>query len=233
MARKTPKKPELEEIIDAPETSPNAPQQTAVALLDANIVKPSVTPQQAAAQWKVYQELCNAILEPSDFLKLSTFGGPGKGMITKYFKVKSAWRKLATAFNLSVEIIKEVRKEYEDPKHFVVEITARVTAVNGRFMDGTGTCSSIERKFTHLEHDVRAQAETRAKNRAIADMIGGGEVSAEEVMAMEENKKEKCPQDHEKLPEKIVSTEGKNKGRPYKKCNKCTFFEWQDEEKES
>ena len=32
-----------------------------------------------------------------------------------------------------------------------------------------------------LHHDVRATAETRAKNRAIADLVGGGEVSAEEM----------------------------------------------------
>ena len=35
-----------------------------------------------------------------------------------------------------------------------------------------------------MEHDVYATAHTRAKNRAISDLVGGGEVSAEEMLAM-------------------------------------------------
>ena len=31
------------------------------------------------------------------------------------------------------------------------------------------------------EHDILATAETRAKNRAISDLVGGGSVSAEEI----------------------------------------------------
>lgn len=37
-----------------------------------------------------------------------------------------------------------------------------------------------------LEHDIRATAETRAKNRAISDLVGGGEVSAEEMRSLEQ-----------------------------------------------
>jgi hypothetical protein len=44
-----------------------------------------------------------------------------------------------------------------------------------------GACASNERRFAHLDHDVRATAHTRGKNRAIADLVGGGEVSAEEL----------------------------------------------------
>jgi len=39
----------------------------------------------------------------------------------------------------------------------------------------------ISGTIAKLEHDVRATAETRAKNRAIADLVGGGEVTAEEM----------------------------------------------------
>ena len=51
-------------------------------------------------------------------------------------------------------------------------------------------------------------------------------------MQLEESKKEKCPKDHSKLPQKLVTTEGKNYNRPYVRCTACTFFEWQDQDSE-
>ena len=50
----------------------------------------------AAAFMQNYQDLVKALLEPSDYQKIN--GVPKKK--------KSAWRKLATAFNISDEIIK-------------------------------------------------------------------------------------------------------------------------------
>ena len=182
------------------------------------IITPQITPQQARDAWQAYQELCEAILTPSDVMKLN--GKP--------FKKKSAWRKLSTAFNLSTEITKEERSDYEG--YFVVRITARTTAPNGRFMDGTGSCASNERDFAHKEHDVRAQAETRAKNRSISDMIGGGEVSAEEMMEINKPQKAKCKEDHGALGV-MTAIEGKHKGRKYTKCPSCLAFTWLDEEK--
>lgn len=226
MAKKTTKKTTDEVIEGTTVESSDAPEKGLVAQADAMIVKPMISPAQAAEAWKAYTDLCNAILVPTDFTKINTYA-TGKGTTVKLFKNKSAWRKLATAFNLSVEVEKEERKEF--PEYFVVQITARVTAPNGRIMHGTGSCASNERKFAHQEHDVRAQAETRAKSRAISDMIGAGETTAEEMMQMEEKQNKSCPRDHAALPQKIVTTEGKNKGRPYKKCPACTYFEWQDE----
>ena len=39
----------------------------------------------------------------------------------------------------------------------------------------------LRKRFTHAEHDIISTAHTRAKNRAISDIIGTGEVSAEEM----------------------------------------------------
>ena len=58
---------------------------------------------------------------------------------------------------------------------------AEVRAPNGRINTGVGICDSKERNFAHLEHDVYATAHTRAKSRAISDMVAGGVVSAEEM----------------------------------------------------
>jgi hypothetical protein len=53
-------------------------------------------------------------------------------------------------------------------------------------MDGDGYCTIDEftgkrAKNPKLENDLRGTAATRAKNRAISDLVGMGEVSAEEI----------------------------------------------------
>jgi hypothetical protein len=67
------------------------------------------------------------------------------------------------------------------------EIWIRAVAPNGQFGDGDGYCSLDEGRFKSrsgrqkLENDLRITATTRAKNRATADLVGMGEVSAEEI----------------------------------------------------
>lgn len=125
---------------------------------------------------------------------------------------KSGWRKIATAFNLSVEVQGHPTIQTDDG---VVHVTvqARTRADNGKTATATGTCSSNESNFMETlkegqgdwntededvmkvdgkwrrlrnprevnRHNLIATAETRAKNRAISDLVGGGEVSAEEL----------------------------------------------------
>jgi hypothetical protein len=67
------------------------------------------------------------------------------------------------------------------------EVWIRAVAPNGQFGDGDGYCSADEVRFKSwkgrqkLENDLRSTATTRAKNRATADLVGMGEVSAEEI----------------------------------------------------
>ena len=77
-----------------------------------------------------------------------------------------------------------------DDSGVVVRASAIVRAMHvpsGQFSDGDGYCSSDESRFARaggrakLENDLRATATTRAKNRAIADLVGMGAVSAEEA----------------------------------------------------
>ena len=112
-------------------------------------------------------------------------------------KKKSAWRKLARAFNISDEpITKEIIR---DENHQIISAYFEVKAIlpNGRSGFGVGDCSifdkvkaddtempsnfELRKRFTNAEHDVIATAHTRAKSRAISDLIGAGEVSAEEL----------------------------------------------------
>lgn len=153
----------------------------------------------AAAFMNNYQEAIKALLTPEDYQTIAN----------KDFKKKSAWRKLATAFRISDEIVNE-QLEYDDINQIVrARYRVRCTLPNGRTAEGVGVCSIFDKirynatknnpadnetpsnfelrgRFSNAEHDVPSTAHSRAKNRAIADLIGAGEVSAEE---MEEPKK--------------------------------------------
>jgi hypothetical protein len=127
----------------------------------------------AVALQRAFLDLCTALLDPTDF---QTIGG-------KEYKTKSAWRKLAAAFNVSDEILGRDYTYNPDTGRIVrAEYTVRATAPNGRQSVGVGICSIFEpRGFANSEHDIPATAHTRAKNRAFSDLFGLGEVSADEV----------------------------------------------------
>lgn len=149
----------------------NMPANTLPALTTADIVRPAVTALQAIAAWEEFQALKKAVINKSDLQKIGD----------KEFVKKSGWRKLAQYFNLTDQIIDEKQEFTPDGKNWTWTVKVRCIASNGRTTEGVGKCSTLERKFAHVEHDTYATAHTRAKNRAISDMIAAGEVSAEEV----------------------------------------------------
>jgi hypothetical protein len=120
---------------------------------------------------KTFHDLCIALLDDDDYQAI-------KG---KRFKKKSAWRKLAAAFNVSDTLLEETTKRNEEGRIVRATITVRATAPNGRSAEGLGVASIYERPFNNPEHDIPATAHTRAKNRAFSDLFGLGEVSAEEM----------------------------------------------------
>lgn len=150
----------------------------------------------AEAFMQNYQELVNRLLDKeTDYQNI---GG-------KNAKKKSAWRKLATAFNISDEIINEqLIIDETDGQIVTARYKVKATLPNGRSTIGVGVCSIYDKirytatknfeadtetpsnfilrgRFSNAEHDVPSTAHTRAKNRAIADLIGAGETSAEEL----------------------------------------------------
>lgn len=138
-----------------------------------------------------YQELVKALLDKSDYQMVRT----KDGMQAK--KKKSAWRKLATAFNISDDIVEEDIIRDECHRIISAKFVVKATLPNGRYGMGVGDCSiydkvkkddkkeptpfELRKRFTNAEHDVLSTAHTRAKSRAISDLVGGGEVSAEEL----------------------------------------------------
>lgn len=133
-------------------------------------VAPLMTPEQAAAAWQLFLELKKRLLSSEDYVRI------GDNDITK----KSGFRKIAVAFNLSDRIVEQERTERDDGS-FMWRVVAEAKAPNDRTCIGVGVCDSRERKFAHVEHDVYSTAHTRAKNRAISDMVAGGIVSFEEM----------------------------------------------------
>ena len=141
----------------------------------------------AKAYMDNYLDLVDALLEESDYQLIGD----------KKAKKKSAWRKLGTAFNISDDVVKEETVTDENGQIIRSKFYVRATLPNGRSAIGVGSCSIFDKinkkdtqqpsnfilrqRFSNAEHDVPSTAHTRAKSRAIADLIGAGEVSAEEL----------------------------------------------------
>lgn len=206
-----------EEVSNEPDTP-----EIVEASSESGIVNPAASAQEVRDMYQQFQDLKSEVLDPSS--DQQSIGG-------NVFVTKSGWRKIATAFNVSVEVVDKdtwtdrVADGYEI---YHAQIKARAEAPNGKSTTAVGVCSSNESNFlrtlnvdgnasieaagkeaskyvasstvppeivVHIDnrwrmikplaevnvHDIIATASTRAKNRAISDLVGGGEVSAEEV----------------------------------------------------
>jgi len=168
--------------VDVPDAVPEAHAEKVVeqAARAPVLVKPVASIVETRKVFQAFQQAKLGLLDEDDVQKVYD------GVFIK----KSGWRKIAVFFGLSLQKLDE--REFEVDGERIYAVTYRAIAPGGQFHDATGYCSwseagpakraakSKEQK-AKLEHDVRATAETRAKNRAIADLVGGGEVSAEEM----------------------------------------------------
>lgn len=167
-----------------------------LATQNQSIVMPAVNAEQALEAWAKYQDLKSKIIDRA--VDIQMIGD-------KEFLKKSYWRKIATFFNLSLDVVSEEHEQVG--KTIVWHFTCRATAPNGRSAIGTGSCDAFEKailkdgkyvsKFWNKSingwdyreaqansiHNIRTTAETRAFNRAVSNLVGGGEVSAEEVVS--------------------------------------------------
>jgi len=167
------------------------------------LLRPLVSPTEALQAWREYQALTAAILQPADYQKIGD----------KRFKKKSAWRKYMTFYGLTEDDAASRVEVVRFPDGFPQFATAWsvIYSRQGKRSTGYHECHVGERccpaaagrpckreewsshtccKFgcdgrEHWAHpgDIPATAHTRAKNRAISDAIGAGEVSAEEMGA--------------------------------------------------
>lgn len=141
-------------------------------IITQNIFVPN--PEDALKAWNQYQLICEKLLNDSDYVAI-------RG---KKHRKRTGWAKLRRAFNITTEVISAEWEQLPDDD-FGYNVTIRAIFPDGRFEDGDGYCDSGEMKKGNIalsRHNVRSKAITRAKNRATADLIGSGEVSAEEFI---------------------------------------------------
>jgi hypothetical protein len=167
------------------------------------VVRPVITAEEARNLWDEYRRLCEALLEEEDYVEIQG----------RRIKKKSAWRKLAKAFNISDRLVSQEvhRDEYGRPIWAAMTVVAFRRLEDGEVREAVGyheahvmerccpaawggpcyrgrrdpkhvCCPEGCEGFSHWAHpgDVPALAHTRAKSRAIADLIGTGELAAEE-----------------------------------------------------
>jgi len=134
------------------------------------VVQPVAPIEQLKKSMQEFERLKRELLTEDDWQQIGD----------KKYITRSGFRKISLAFGLSDQILEEHRAERADGS-FTWRVKVRVWARNGRRSESVGACDSSERKFAHLEHDVYATAHTRAKSRAISDLVAGGAVSAEEL----------------------------------------------------
>lgn len=161
-----------------------------------------VDPSGTVEMYEQYEQLKADLLDSDDYQNGN-------------FIKKSGWRKIATAFNVDVDVAETEREQANGVIRYRVEAVA--TAPNGKTARALGMAESSESNFMDTvdyddvqgredeladesdvfkvdgkyrrlrdpravkEHNVLTLAATRGKNRAISDLVGGGEVSAEEV----------------------------------------------------
>ncbi len=130
-------------------------------------------PKRAAESMAAFQQLKENLLGDEDLQRIA-----GKTYIKR-----SGWRKIALGFNISTAVL-DVKKERLSETDWLVEVKARATAPNGRFSEEVGACETSEMKTLGATvHNLETKATTRAINRAISNLVGGGVVTAEEIDA--------------------------------------------------
>jgi hypothetical protein len=190
-------------------------KSTALATVDAT--PPPVPMFGASAMssaFRAYQQLQHTLDEAMADQVITIEG--------RKFRRKGYWRGVATAFNLTLELVEERREihgTFEDGHdNFVFFVVYKATAPNGRAAIGDGACAALEKanrreanKWAKLpwqatEHNVRSHAHTRAFNRAVSSLVGFGEVSAEELEREDDERPEAMPATTSLPPDSSAST---------------------------
>jgi hypothetical protein len=169
------------EIVKEPELiAAERERERGLTVVDKGTPLPVFTGAEMAQALTAYRELQRALDQamPDQIIRLDD----------KPFRKKGYWRAIAVAFNLSVDLECEKREVYgvleNGGENYEWHVTYRATAPNGRTDTGDGACAASEKERGRMKataHNVRSHAHTRAYNRAVSNLVGFGEVSAEEV----------------------------------------------------
>jgi hypothetical protein len=137
------------------------------------MITPAGSIEDALKQFNLYQELKHRLATDDDFQQIAGKKHPKKSFV----------RKVQRFFNLSCELLRD--EPLRDGEGNIIAWVATARAMHlptGAYQDADGSCSMSEKSPAQRTiHNIRAHAVTRAKNRAILDLVGFGDVSAEEI----------------------------------------------------
>ncbi len=143
----------------------------------------------------LFEEVKRKVLDPRvDVLYIGPDGRPRtyaqrREAASRYIR-KSGWRKLAMVFGINLRVVGMDRENHRDGHGTYYLWNARVRAehpASGKYVEGIGVANSRDQFFTRGgkrpadEKDIKLKSQTVGMNRAISDLIGGGQMSAEEM----------------------------------------------------
>jgi len=156
-----------------------------------DFLAPAMTIERAVQIFRLYEEAKKRLLSEKDVIWYGKDGKPtGKGEGHPHIK-RSGWRKLGRFFGLSCQILERKKEWAEDSegRYYIWTYKVRASHPCGAYQDAEGVCTSRDpffskkhgRRIEPAEKDIMLKAQTVAFNRAISDLLGSGEVSAEEL----------------------------------------------------
>ncbi|MBM4402283.1 MAG: hypothetical protein FJ044_03500 [Candidatus Cloacimonetes bacterium] len=213
------------------------PKTNETTLVKSEFVRPAMRPEEMVLAWEEYESLRDKLEKPGDFIEFADRDGKPKKAPTKQWRTK-----LERFFGLSVEIVQALEEKMENGERLYKVRARAVHPKTGLYHEATGLCSTTEKiNKPNKYHNAASHAETRAKNRAVLEFVGFGEVSAEEIESDEIKNspakpttgrltEEECSINHDALAWNVVKKEGPNKGREFKSCYKCNYFHWKEDD---
>ena len=184
----------------------NKMESTAVEVIEADPVRmnedethittrngfmsPAATLDEAFKAFEMFDAAKERLLRDRDMVWFGKSGAPVKKGTpdAKPYLLKSAWRRMARFFGLSIDV--EGREKIGEGDEYIWVYRYRITHPCGAYVVSEGVCSSKDSFFTKGgrvradEADVMLKAQTVAINRGVSDLLGSGEVSGEEMMKL-------------------------------------------------
>lgn len=172
---------------------------------NVGMITPAASLDEAIEQFNLYQQLKKKLGSPEDFQRIGDKQHPKKSFV----------RKVQRFFNVSCAIIQD--EPLKDQDGNIIAWLAKARAIHratGAYQEADGSCGFDEKvdkygnpdKKRQTIHNIRSHAVTRAKNRAILDLVGFGEVSAEEINEQEyDNGYHESPQQNKQNTNKPAS----------------------------
>lgn len=188
---------ELKKVIEpevVSKTEPYQPQGTAQPTQatrpitpQTGLVAPVCSVEESVRIFKEFERAKSKILTSKDIIWFGSDGRPcEEGSGSPHIK-RSGWRKLARFFGLSWDIISISGAISMQNGGYMYKTKVKIWHPAGASVVAEGVVTSKDLFFTKggrkeaNEEDVIMKSETVAINRGIDDILGGGEVSAEEL----------------------------------------------------